>query len=130
MEENHHKDFDWNNIPLVFIQKHYIDVISDIQKIVGFPVQQAQPKAMEAAGQIDPGSMHRLRKEAKQEKFAGFRQLQMLAQALSPCVSMDQFLPKCLPPETSSEDTLCQLPVLVCTADEERKQTLVGIILL
>ncbi len=79
---------------------------------------------MEAAGQIDPGSMHRLRKDAKQEKFAGFKQLQMLAQALSPCVSMDAFLPKCLPPETSSENTLCQLPVLVCTADEERKQTL------
>lgn len=80
---------------------------------------------MESSGQIDPGSMSKLRSTAKAEKLGSYKQLQMLAQALAPCVGMDSFLPKALPPgRQSSEDALCRLPMLICTADEERKQKL------
>jgi|Cyp1metagenome_2_1107374.scaffolds.fasta_scaffold00491_12 hypothetical protein len=80
---------------------------------------------MEKSGQIDPGSMSKLRSTAKAEKLGSYKQLQMLAQALAPCVGMDSFLPKVLPPgRQSSEDALCKLPLLICTADEERKQKL------
>ena len=73
---------------------------------------------MESSGQIDPGSMSKLRSTAKAEKLGSYKQLQMLAQALAPCVGMDSFLPKALPPgRQSSEDALCRLPMLICTAE-------------
>lgn len=80
---------------------------------------------MEAAGEIDPGSMNKLRTDAKHEKLGTYKQMQMLSQALSPCVGLDTFLPKPAPPGRETPiDGLCKLPVLICTADEEKKQTL------
>ena len=71
--------------------------------------------------------MVKLRKEAKAQKVAAYKQVQMLAQALSPVVSFDVFLPQAKRPESDPPiDALTKLPCLVCVCDEERKQTLVG----
>ena len=65
--------------------------------------------------------MGKLRRDAVKEKYGSYRQMQMLAQALAPCVSMDAFLPKGKAPEMTDTDHLCKLPVLICTADERTK---------
>ena len=82
---------------------------------------------MEARGDIERGSIAKLRKEAKAAANHGQRCLQLLANALCPVVSMDSFLPKSTPAEEDDESALERKPLLVMCCDEERKQLLASI---
>ena len=82
-------------------------------------------KEMEIAGIIDQGSMARLRREAKAAQSHSLKAVQMLANALSPVVGLDQFSPRTASPAHTPElDDLTRKPVLIVCADEERKQFL------
>ena len=81
---------------------------------------------MEAAGQIDMGAIARLRKQAKAAQKGSYQQIQMLANALAPAVSLDAFLPQQKSPTLGppAVDALLHKPTLVVCCDEERKQNL------
>lgn len=83
-------------------------------------------KAMELQGAIEPGSMAKLRQQAKDAQNHSLKSVQMLSNAMSPVVNIDQFLPRPgTPGGTSDKDALTKKPVLIACADEERKQQLV-----
>lgn len=82
---------------------------------------------MEKKGDIEPGSMKKLRKEARALAAHGYKSFQLLANTLGPVISMDSFLPKSSPGAAANDDesdmsALCRKPVLVLCCDEERKQ--------
>ena len=85
------------------------------------------PKVMEAHGDIERGSIAKLRREAKAAANHGQRCLQLLANAMGPVVSMDSFLPKSTPAEEDDESALEKKTILVMCCDEERKQLLASI---
>lgn len=69
--------------------------------------------------------MARLRCEAKAAQSHSLKAVQMLANALSPVVGLDQFSPRTASPAHTPElDDLTRKPVLIVCADEERKQFL------
>lgn len=81
---------------------------------------------MELQGAIEPGSMAKLRQQAKDAQNHSLKSVQMLSNAMSPVVNIDQFLPRPgTPGGTSDKDALTKKPVLIACADEERKQQLV-----
>lgn len=84
------------------------------------------PQEMEASGQVDPGAIARLRRESKASKKGSYKQVQMLAQALSPAVSLDEFAPQQKPllDGIPPLDALMHKPTLIICCDEERKQFL------
>ena len=49
---------------------------------------------MEAQGDIDPGSLAKIRREAKAASNSSYKAIQLLANTLSPVVSMDAFMPR------------------------------------
>lgn len=81
---------------------------------------------MEKKGDIEPGSMKKLRKEARAVAAHGYKSFQLLANTLGPVISMDSFLPKSSPAAANDDESdmsaLCRKPVLVLCCDEERKQ--------
>ena len=77
---------------------------------------------MEATGDIEVGGMAQLRKEAKARRNHAYKSAELLANALSPCVSLDKFLPKSSPGDDTGVDALLHKPILVCCCDEERHQ--------
>ena len=81
---------------------------------------------MEAGGEVDVGAIARLRKQAKAAQKGSYQQVQMLANALAPAVSLDSFLPQQRAPivEPSDIHALEHKPTLVVCCDEERKQNL------
>ena len=81
---------------------------------------------MELQGAIEPGSMAKLRQQAKDAQNHSLKSVQMLSNAMSPVVNIDQFLPRSgAPGSASDKDALTKKPVLIACADEERKQFLV-----
>ena len=82
-------------------------------------------KAMELKGDIDQGSMARLRKDAKDAQTHSLKAVQMLSNALAPVVNIDSFLPRSGLPANDDIGSLTKKPVLIACADEERKQSLV-----
>ena len=80
---------------------------------------------MEARGDIDPGSLAKIRRESKPLTNSSYKAIQLLANTLSPAVSLDAFLPKSDSPGSKDLRSLTQRPVLICCADEERKQFLI-----
>ena len=87
-----------------------------------FPQAPAGLKVMEATGDIEAGSMARLRKEAKARRMHAYKSAELLANALSPCVCLEKFLPKSSPGDDAGMDALLLKPILVCCCDEERRQ--------
>lgn len=85
-------------------------------------------KAMELKGDIDQGSMARLRKDAKDAQTHSLKAVQMLSNALAPVVNIDSFLPRSGLRDNVDIDCLTTKPVLIVCADEERKQSLVYLI--
>lgn len=81
---------------------------------------------MEASGQIDASAIARLRREAKANKKGSYKQVQMLAQALAPAVSLDEFAPQQKPllHGIPPPEALMNKPTLIVCCDEERKQFL------
>ena len=79
---------------------------------------------MESAGDIDLGSAAKLRRDCKKAQSHSLKAIQMLANALSPVVSLDKFLPSSRPGVDDDLHALETRPCLIMTADEERKQTL------
>ena len=80
---------------------------------------------MEAKGDIDQGSMAKLRREAKAASTHTLKAVQMLANALSPVVNLDAFLPRSGgPADVVDLNALTRKPTLIVCADEERKQFL------
>ena len=77
---------------------------------------------MEARGDIERGSIAKLRKDAQAAMSHGQKSLKLLANALGPVVSLDTFMPKASPHDTVEMDALEMKPVLVFCCDEERKQ--------
>lgn len=80
---------------------------------------------MEIAGDIDLGSLEKLRKEAKKVQSHSAKNVQLLANALAPIVALDEFLAKPCPQNHLGERALEDKPVLIMCSDEERKQHLV-----
>jgi len=85
------------------------------------------PQALEKAGDIESGSVTKIRKEAKAAKSVSTKSVQLLANAMEPVCKLDMFLPKSAGTvEASSKpDSLERRPVLIICSDEERKQTLI-----
>ena len=77
---------------------------------------------MEARGDIDRGSIGKLREDAKAAMSHGQKSLKLLANALGPVVALDTFMPKASPNVTVEKDGLEKKPVLIFCCDEERKQ--------
>lgn len=106
---------------------HKIVVIKSLDEIFLVPAASCQlwSKAMEISGDIEPGSVAKLRKQAKALQTLSLKSIKLLANALAPACSLDLFLPK--PGVTTSDvNALEQRPVLIVCSDEERKQSFVS----
>ncbi len=79
---------------------------------------------MEARGEVEPGSVAKLRKEAKEAENHALKAVQMLANAVAPVVNLDMFSSRTGTPGVDDIDALTKKPVLIVCADEERKQFL------
>jgi len=79
---------------------------------------------MEIAGDIEVGSLEKLRKEAKKNQSHSAKNVQLLANAMAPIIGLDEFLAKPCPQDLR-ERALEDKPVLIMCSDEERKQHLV-----
>ena len=84
------------------------------------------PKAMESSGEIPLGSTSKLRKMSKLAQKADVSAIKHLVNATRHIFNFDALLPEfsIRPPRARSESDLLSLPVLIATADEERKQNL------
>lgn len=80
---------------------------------------------MESRGEIPTGSAQKLRKESKLAQKADIQAVKFLINATRHVIDLDSLLPGIpKPPSQRQDDDLTKLPVLIATADEERKQCL------
>ena len=86
---------------------------------------------METSGEIPLGSTAKLRKHSKLAQKAELNSIKQLANSTRHIFDLDAMLPQSSiqPPRARLSDDLSKLPVLIATADEERKQLLVSSLL-
>ena len=79
---------------------------------------------MESSGEIPLGSTARLRKFSKLSQKEEVSAIKQLANATRHVLNFDSLLPEFAigPPRGREDHDLMKLPVLIATADEERKQ--------
>ena len=79
---------------------------------------------METRGEIPLGSTAKLRKQSKLSQKSEINAIKHLINATRHILDIDLLLPQIHPPRDRCVDDLTRLPVLIATADEERKQIL------